>query len=143
MYPLNILFCYVLLLVSSSESRRNSTNNNEQRDNLQYEFRINSTNNDRMDSVRYESHGHIMKVQDENNHTFTKSRANSTKVNIMDNSTLQEFHNSLTKAVGESDFTSYQSYGNFDIDDYNDTIIIISHDACVNRTCIQLCFCAL
>ncbi|XP_011698575.1 PREDICTED: G-protein coupled receptor Mth2-like [Wasmannia auropunctata] len=41
--------------------------------------------------------------------------------------------------VGESDFTSYQSYGNFNIDDYNDTISIISHDACVNRTCIQLC----
>ncbi|XP_011698574.1 PREDICTED: G-protein coupled receptor Mth2-like [Wasmannia auropunctata] len=85
-----------------------------------------STNNDHMDLVRYESRGHVMKIREENNKKkFMEPRVISGKVSSEDDSTLQEFHNSF----------AYKLHSDKD----NDTIIIFSSDACGDDTCIQLC----
>lgn len=110
--------------------RENSIKNDKQ---MQYEPHINSTTNDHEDSLRYESHGRIMKIHEENNQM---SRTNSIRINDEDDSTLQELSESLAKTEGKSNSISYE-YGNSRRDNYNDSMAII--EACGNETCIQLC----
>ncbi|KAL0124914.1 hypothetical protein PUN28_006639 [Cardiocondyla obscurior] len=75
------------------------------------------------------------KIQKENEQT---SRANSTEVNEKSNFT-REFDENLTKIGRENNSISYKIDRNFNTDDYNDAIVIVSNEACENETCIQLC----
>lgn len=112
----------------------NSTKNDNE---MQYEFHINSNDNKNLTRSRIfdKYSGHITKIYKENQ---MEPRMNSTEINDVNNSMLQTFDKNLTKTDRETNSISYE-YKNFNTDDYNSTITIISYEACDNETCIQLC----
>ncbi|XP_011636189.1 probable G-protein coupled receptor Mth-like 3 [Pogonomyrmex barbatus] len=136
MHSSNIIYCcYMFLLTSlSSESWENSTNNNEENKNLtvRYNLPVNSTRNE----TQYQSDINFMK----NNHMdddviqykFRNHVTNSTKVNDKNATTLQEIsENQIQTNNFTNNFTSYERYGNFNTDDYNnstDTVLIVPYE---------------
>ncbi|XP_012533517.2 probable G-protein coupled receptor Mth-like 3 [Monomorium pharaonis] len=112
--------------------RENSTKNVNE---MQYEPTINSMTNDRKDSLRYEPHLHIMKIHEENNQ-ISIPRIKSIKMSNENDTTLQELNESLTRSKSNS---MLYEYGNFNTDNYNDSLPTVSYEMCGNETCIQLC----
>ncbi|XP_018354247.1 PREDICTED: G-protein coupled receptor Mth2-like [Trachymyrmex septentrionalis] len=110
-------------------SQKNSIKNNDE---MQYESYINSTNNNyKNDSMRYESREHIIKNH-EDNQTSMEFYANSTDIN---NFTLQEINENLTKTKDKDNFILYKLNSNGII---NTTLV--EYTACNNNiTCIQFC----
>lgn len=159
----------LLFVAPFSYSLGNSTNNDEQRNNLtvhdffvnsvkdqddemqQYRLHENSTKND--NDTQYESHinsndseyliryyEHILKFYEEDDQMFMTSRVNSTEISDTNDSTLRASDKNLMKIGRENNSISDELYENMTSDDYNSTMVtIVSHEACENKTCIQLC----
>ncbi|KYM98016.1 G-protein coupled receptor Mth2 [Cyphomyrmex costatus] len=152
MYPSNIVFCFVFLLVASfSKSQGDFTNGNEQSDNstVQSDPLVNSTEyrNEEIELTQCNSHENSIKngeVQYESctnstknnckNQTSMESCMNSTDIN---NSTLQNINENLTKTEDKNISISVELYQNQDkITVDTDTYKVCSDN---NVTCIQLC----
>ncbi|KYN27327.1 G-protein coupled receptor Mth2 [Trachymyrmex cornetzi] len=144
------LWCYTLLFVaSSSEPWGNSTttsddvksirynlHKNSTKNDEQYEFRANSTNDNHEDndSVQYAFHAQrSVKNHESSNQMLMELGANSTKANDENNSTL--YNGNLTQVEDTSNLTLYELSEKF----YQDEKNIVPYQMCENITCIPLC----
>ncbi|KAG5321077.1 MTH2 protein, partial [Pseudoatta argentina] len=143
------LWCYTLLFVaSSSKPWGNSTTTSDDvkliRYNLhknskndeQYEFRANSTNDNHEDndSVQYAFHAQrSVKNHEGGNQMLIELGANSTKADDENNSTL--YNGNLTQVEDTSNLTLYEFSEKF----YQDEKNIVPYQMCENITCIPLC----
>ncbi|XP_011634444.1 G-protein coupled receptor Mth2-like [Pogonomyrmex barbatus] len=143
MHPSNTVYCcYIFLLIASfSESWENPTNDSEENLTVRYNLPVNYTRNE----TEYQFDINFMKNSRINDdviqYKFRKSVTNFTEVNDNNAITLQEINKNQIQTESGNNFTSYKRYGNFNTDDYNNSMAvrIVPYEKCNNNICIQLC----